>query len=93
MNHPEIQNFIKQHRNLFWYTPEEKMHEISESFLVETILIYGDWGAVKTLINLLGMKKAADIFFQSVNTSERRKGNYPEITLHFFTLFFKRYAS
>ncbi len=42
MNSPEIKEFIRQHSNLFWYTPEDKKEDIRPEFLVETILNYGD---------------------------------------------------
>ena len=42
MNSPEIKQYIREHSNLFWYTPEDKKEEISTEFLVETILNYGD---------------------------------------------------
>jgi len=94
VNHsPEIKAFIREHSALFWYTPEDKKEEISEEFLVEMILNYGDLEAVLKLIELMGIKKVADIFFSSVNLSQRRKGNYFDTTLNFFTLFFQRYAS
>ncbi|MBN1199015.1 MAG: hypothetical protein JXA23_06665 [Bacteroidales bacterium] len=94
MNHsPEIKAFIREHSALFWYTPEDKKEEISEELLVEMILNYGDLDAIRKLIGLMGIKKVADIFFTSVNLSPRRKGNYFDTTLNFFTLFFQRYAS
>jgi len=34
MNSPEIKQFIREHSNLFWYTPEDKKEEISHEFLV-----------------------------------------------------------
>jgi hypothetical protein len=89
---PELKQFIRDHSALFWYTPENKKEEISPEFLVETILNYGDIQGVKQLIALLGMKKVADIFFYSINLSDRRKGNYHDLTLNYFTLFFHRYA-
>jgi len=92
MNTPDIKQFIREHSNLFWYTPEEKKEEISHEFLVETILNYGDINAVKQLMKLIGIKKTALIFFDSIQLSDRRKGNYHELTINFFTLFFKRYA-
>jgi hypothetical protein len=93
MNSPEIKQFIREHSSLFWYTPEDKKEEISHEFLVETILNYGDIIAVKQLMKLLGVKKASNIFFESIQISERRRGNYHELTRNFFTLFFKRYAN
>ena len=93
MNSPEIKHFIREHSNLFWYTPEDKKEEISLEFLVETILNYGDIDAVLQLFNLLGIKNVAHIFFNSINLSERRKGNYHEITINYFTNVFKKHAS
>jgi hypothetical protein len=92
MNSPEIKQFIREHSNLFWYTPEDKKEEISHEFLVETILNYGDIDAVIKLCNLLGIKKVAKIFFDTINLSNRRKGNYHEITVNYFNLVFRKYA-
>jgi hypothetical protein len=92
MNSPEIKQFIKKHSNLFWYTPESKKEEISNEFLVETILNYGDISSVIQLFNLLGIKKVAKIFFDSTTLSNRRKGNYHELTVNYFTLVFRKYA-
>ncbi|HBS84989.1 MAG: hypothetical protein A2W91_07120 [Bacteroidetes bacterium GWF2_38_335] len=93
MNSPEIKAFIRENAHLFWYTPEDKKEDISEELLVETILNYGDINALKKMLDLLGTKKTANIFFQSINQSERRKNNYQELTINYFTIFFKRYAS
>lgn len=93
MNSPEIKQFIHKHSNLFWYTPENKKQDISPEFLVETILNYGDKEAVLQLFHLLGIKKVAEIFFNSINLSDRRKGNYHELTINYFTLVFGKYAS
>lgn len=92
MNSPEIKQFIKEHSNLFWYTPDEKKEEISNEFLVETILNYGDINSITQLFNLLGIKKVAKIFFDSIAISNRRKGNYHELTINYFTLVFRKYA-
>jgi len=85
----EIKAFIREHSELFWYTPEDKKEEISEEFLVETILNYGDLDSILKLIELMEIKKVSEVFF---NTEGRKKLNYyPEI-YHFFSLFFTRYA-
>ncbi len=88
----EIKQFIHEHSNLFWYTPEDKKEEISNEFLVETILNYGDKDAVVQLFNLMGIDTVAEIFFDTLKRSKRRKGNYHEVTANYFTLVFKRYA-
>lgn len=92
MNSPEIKQFIKEHSSLFWYSPEDKKEEISNEFLVETILNYGDKDAVIELFHLLGINKVAEVFFNSINISPRRKGNYHELTVNYFTLVFRKYA-
>jgi len=40
----------------------------------------------------MGIKNVAQIFFQAINQSERRKNNYFELTINYFTLLFNRYA-
>jgi competence protein ComGF len=92
VNSPQVKAFIHEHSNLFWYTPEDQKENISKEFLVENILNYGDLEAVKKLINLIGIDKTAHIFFESIQLSERRKANYHELTINFFTLFFRQYA-
>ena len=92
MNSPEIKQYIREHSNLFWYTPEDKKEEISTEFLVETILNYGDKHEVIQLFDLMGINKVAQVFFDSINLSDRRKGNYHEITINYFTLVFNKYA-
>ncbi len=93
MNSPEIKAFIQENSALFWYTPQNIKEDIEPEFLVETILNYGDIIAVRKLIKLMGIKKVAEIFFYSVNLSQRRRGNFHESTANFFTLLFRRYAS
>jgi len=89
MHSPEIKSFIRRHSHLFWYTPEDKKEDISESFLVETILNYGDMKDVMELIELMGKKNLARVFF---NARGRKKLNYfPEI-YNFFSLFLNKYV-
>ena len=92
MNSPEIRQFIREHSNLFWYIPDDKKEGISNEFLVETILNYGDINSIIQLFNLLGINKVANIFFDSIALSNRRKGNYHELTVNYFTLVFRKYA-
>lgn len=92
MKSPEIKQFIEENSNLFWYTPGDKKQEISNEFLVETILNYGNINSINQLFNLLGIKKVAKIFFNSIALSNRRKGNYHELTVNYFTLVFRKYA-
>ena len=91
--HNDVKNFIHKNSNLFWYTPEDKKEDISLEFLIETILNYGDMEAVRELFSLIGIKQVADVFYRTINSSSRRKGNFHELTINYFTLVFKRYAS
>jgi len=88
----DLKAFIHEHSNLFWYIPEDKKENISKELLVETILNYGDIRSVIQLFNLLGIKKVSKIFFDSITLSSRRKGNYHELTINYFTLVFRKYA-
>jgi hypothetical protein len=93
MNSPELKAFIRENSSLFWYTPQDKKEDIGAEFLVEMILNYGDINAVRKLLKIMGIKKVAEVFYYSINLSQRRRGNYHESTVNFFTLLFKRYAS
>ena len=93
MNSPELKAFILENSSLFWYTPEDRKEDIGPELLVETILNYGDILAVKKLFKIMGIKEVAEVFFYSINLSQRRRGNFHESTVNYFTLFFNRYAS
>ena len=93
MHSPELKSFIRDQSALFWYIPENKKEDISEAALIETILNYGDIDSVKKLFSIMGVKRAAAIFFESLAQSDRKRGNYHELTINFFTLYFQRYAS
>jgi len=92
MHSPEIKQYIHQNSALFWAIPEDKKEEISRELLVETILNYGDMAATKQLFDLLGIQEVARLFYGSLGTSDRRKGNYPQLTINYFNLVFKKYA-
>jgi hypothetical protein len=81
--------FIRSHRNLFWYIPEEEKENISMAVLVETILNYGDLQAVRQLIKIAGIKSVAEIFFKQIR--HKRVNYFPQVS-NFFTLYFNRHA-
>ncbi len=89
VNSPEVKQFIQEHSHLFWYIPEDQMGEISQELLVETILNYGNLDDVRRLVEIMGINRISEVFFQA---GGRKKLNYyPEIH-HFFSLVFKKYA-
>ena len=93
MRSPEVKKFIDDHQYLFWYSPAPKSETVSDELLVEMILNYGSMNELRGLFAVMGMKNVAKIFFDSINKSERRRGNYYEVILNYFTLLFNRYAS
>ncbi|OQY28741.1 MAG: hypothetical protein B6244_06160 [Candidatus Cloacimonetes bacterium 4572_55] len=89
MNSPEIKAFIRENGGLFWSMQEAEKENIPESFLVETILNYGDEKEIRRLFELLGIERVADIFSQQIS---RKRKNYRPKTIHFFKLYFKKNA-
>jgi hypothetical protein len=69
-----------------------KSETVSDELLVETILNYGSMDDVRELFLIMNINNVAKIFFDSINKSERRKGNYHELIIHYFTLLFNKYA-
>ena len=87
-----LTSFIKKHKSLFWFTPEEKLDQISMAFLIETILNYGTMEDVCELFQLVGIKTVAEIFFDSIQQSERRRNNYFPDVENYFTLYFNKHV-
>ncbi len=89
MRSPELKAFILQHSDLFWYTPQDKKVDISDAFLVESILNYGSLTDFKDLEKLVGIAHLSKVF---MNLDGRKKLNiYPEI-YNYFQLYFNKYA-
>jgi len=93
MRTPEVKKFIDDHQYLFWYSPAPKSETVSDELLVEMVLNYGSMDELRGLFAVMGIEEVARIFFDSIGKTERRKGNYHELTLNYFTLLFNRYAS
>jgi hypothetical protein len=85
----EIKKYIREHSDLFWYIKPEAKERISLEFLVETILSYGNSEDIRKLFNLIGIEKAAEIFYKQTS---RKRINYKQRTMHFFKLYFDRHA-
>jgi hypothetical protein len=92
-NSEEIKALIRENSHLFWYTPEKEKENISHELLVEHILNYGSMDAVRNLFKVMGIDNVAKVFFTAINQSERKRGNYFDLTLNYFTIVFKKYAS
>jgi hypothetical protein len=90
MRSPEVKKYIDDHQHLFWYSPAPKSETVSDELLVETILNYGTLDEVHNLLEVIGLKKVADIFRGM--TGRKKLNYYPEIH-NYFELYFKKYAS
>ena len=89
MNSRERDRFIDRHSSLFWYTPEEDKHGVSDDLLVESVLNYGTLDDFRELRSLMTPRRLAKVFFSARG---RKVGNYhPEIR-NFFSLVLKPYA-
>ena len=80
---------IEKNKELFWYTPEERKQDVSDSLLVETLLNYGTLDDYRDLISALGGRRVAKVFFSA--TGRQKDNYYPEI-YHFFSLILAKYA-
>jgi len=70
----ELEQYIIKHKNLFWYTPKDKILNISSDLLVENILNYGTLTDVKDLIKIMGIKPVSDILSRpEIGLHQRRK--------------------
>ena len=87
-----VKDYIDRHQELFWYSPMPKSEKVDDELLVETILNYGTMDDVRELFEVMGIQKVAQLFFAAITQSERRKNNYFELTVNYFTLLFNRYA-
>ena len=85
-----IHEFIKQRPYLVWYVRD--LNQIDEASIVEHVLNYGDWDDVQTMINIIGIKKTAEIFYEKSIPDKFNRQNYrPEIK-NYFQLYFNKYA-
>ena len=85
-----IHDFIKKRPHLIWYVQD--YDRLSPESIVEATLNYGDWNDVQTLIKILGIKKVAKIFRTKSKKSKVGRQNYREEVIHYFNLYFNKYA-
>ncbi|MEN9302466.1 MAG: hypothetical protein RL264_895 [Bacteroidota bacterium] len=90
MNSERVKSFIRKNKELFWHIPKSKVEDISNEVLVEYVINYGDYDAVKEMIDLLGISEVAEIFRKN---SQNGRSNYNRLNKHFFNLYFNRHAS
>ena len=79
--------FIKRRSYLVWYIKDP--HLLSKEAIVEAVLNYGDFEDVQKLIQILGIKKVANVFSKQI---KHKRNNYNAKTKNYFQLYFKKYA-
>lgn len=84
----DIHEFIKERKYLIWYVND--YDKLDNRAIVEATLNYGDWDDVQKLIEILGIKKMANIFKQQI---EKYRCNYDLATINYFKLYFAKYAA
>jgi len=83
----DVHEFIKERKYLIWYVGN--YDALDDASIVEATLNYGDWNDVQLLIQILGIKRVAEIFKEY---AFRPRTNYrPEIR-NYFNLYFNKYA-
>ncbi len=89
MRSAELKDFIRLHSSLFWYIPEDKKEDISDEYLIETMLNYGRLDDIMELKKLLGEEYMSKVF---LGLEGRKKLNYFPEVYNFFNLYFTRHA-
>ena len=84
------ERYIAKHRSLFWSVSDQKLGQISDALLVETILNYGTAADVRTLFDLAGVENIAAIFYE--HTENKTRTNYLPPVKNYFTLYFNRHV-
>lgn len=90
MANKELGDFIASRRELVWYVKDPRA--LSEESIVEAVLNYGNWKDVQKLIDILSIEKIAKIFREKSKPSNMGRQNYFPDVVHYFTLYFDKYA-
>lgn len=77
---------VQEKPYLFWYVRDKEC--LSDEAIVEAILNRGDFDDFLKLIDLMGIKKVAEIFYRQTSL---KRTNYSKKTENYFRLFFERH--
>ncbi len=86
MNYRKPIELVREKPYLFWYVKDKE--RLSDEAIVEAILNRGDFDDLLRLIDIMGMKKIADIFYRQTSL---KRSNYSKKTENYFRLFFGRH--
>ena len=91
-NSPELKALIRKNAHLFWYSKDSEKENLPLPVVLEFFINYADKEDIKELFRIVGIKKAAKVFFEQVNKSERAANNYEPVSRNYFSLYFNKYA-
>lgn len=96
-NQEAIKAFLEKNKDLFWHIPKSKIKDISLDVLVEYVINYGDYSCVKEMLEIVGVKKVAEIFYKNNNASFDNpnkvvRNNYNDLNRNLFKLYFDKHA-
>jgi hypothetical protein len=86
----DLSQFSKQNRQIFWDIPDSGLPQLSENAVLERVLMYGEWVQVTSLFQILGLKRASEVF---IALTTKRRVNLSPATVNFFKLYFEKHAS
>ena len=92
-NSPELKALIRKNAHLFWYIKDSEKENLSLPVVLEFFINYAQKEDIKELFRIVGIKNAANVFFEQVNKSERAANNYNPLSRNYFSLYFKKHAS
>jgi hypothetical protein len=91
-NSAELKQLIRKNAHLFWYSKDSEKENLPLAVALEFFLNYAMQEEIKALFKIVGKRKAAEVFFNQLNTSERVANNYDPLARNFFSLYFTKYA-
>ena len=86
MNYKKPLDLIQEKPYLFWYVKDKE--SLSDEAIVEAILNRGDFDDILKLIDSMGIKRVAEIFYRQTSL---KRSNYCKKTENYFRLFFERH--
>lgn len=96
-NQEAIKAFLEMNKDLFWHIPKSKIKDISLDVLVEFVINYGNYSCVKEMLEIVGVKKVAEIIYKDNNASFENpnkvvRNNYNDLNRNLFKLYFDKHA-
>ena len=78
---------VEPNKALFW--DERNINNLSTELIVEKILNYGDYPSVVKMIDIIGIKRVSEIFYNKIN---QKRCNFSPRTINYFKLYFNKHA-